>query len=251
MQPLISIIIPTYKRLTQLERLLLSIQSNNIRQIDIIVIDDDPEMSAAMLVSKHKKIRYIAKRGINRGLSISRNLGISLSIGKYLMFIDDDDYLYDTALESYLEQFEPSTAFYYSNFNYVRSTGIEHNILNNLTQDKILVVNHIPVGAYMIEKSTIQSGFDPLMKSHEDWEFLLKNVRINESKHISTATIAIDKTGNGDQSMQIRRHSHFWLDFIAIYGKFPAPNLAKERSAFLLSLGLDLSSEALTHSDTY
>jgi glycosyltransferase involved in cell wall biosynthesis len=251
MTPIISIIIPTYKRPAQLERLLLSIISNTQQKIDILVIDDDPEMSAAPLVSKFSRIRYFAKRGINRGLSSSRNLGISLSIGKYLIFVDDDDYLYASAIDSYLQQLNPAITFYYSDFQYIRPDRIDTMRLDNLTQNKLLVVNHIPAGAFMIEKAAIKSNFDPYLKSHEDWDFLLRNVNIEESKHISKITIAIDKTAEGDQSMQNRRRSHFWLDFIGIYGKFPAPSLAKERTDFLLTLGLSLSSDALNFSETY
>jgi glycosyltransferase involved in cell wall biosynthesis len=251
MSPLISIIIPTYKRLVHLERLLISIQANTGQMVDILVVDDDPEMSAAYLVGKFHQIRYFAKRGINRGLSNSRNFGISQSIGKYIIFIDDDDYIYESAIQYYLNNINPSIAFYYTDFDYIRSTGIEHKNLNKLTQNQLLVVNHIPVGAYMIEKASIKSYFSPLMKSHEDWEFLLANAILTEAKHIPHTTIAIDKTAEGDQSMQIRRRSHFWLDFVAIYGKFPAPYLAKERSAFLSNLGLHLSHEALMHTDKF
>ena len=92
MEIMISIVVATYKRPELLRRCLNSIPFLYQSLVDVLVIDDDPNMSGADVVSEFNSIRYFSKRGFDGGLSNSRNLGINLAIGKYLIFIDDDDF---------------------------------------------------------------------------------------------------------------------------------------------------------------
>lgn len=245
MKPLISIIIPTYKRPDLLARALQSATCSNNNLLEIIVIDDDPEMSAQKVVQAFEKVRYVAKRGIQRGLSKSRNIGIELSIGDFLIFIDDDDFFEANGIEFYLEATKLNKPFVYSNFNYIKPNEVVNVNLESRSLRGLLVHNFIPVGSYMIRKSAIQYRFDEFMRSHEDWDFLLKNLDLKNSVFIPKITVSIDKTAVENESMQIRRKQLLWMDFISIYSKHPAPDLAEARAKTLKSYGVNIPLQTL------
>jgi glycosyltransferase involved in cell wall biosynthesis len=251
MTPLITIIVPTYKRPGTLERALVTAHPKDTREIEIIVIDDDNEMSGCLIAKKFSNVRYFAKRGIDRGLSFSRNIGIDMARGEFLIFLDDDDYLFDGATEAFIGAIKPNINFYYGNPVYRRKTGDNRVSLDALNFEDLKVVNRIPVGSYMIRRSSIRSKFETHMKSHEDWCFLLSNMDKDSSIHLNTDIALIDKSMETTESMQKRREQYFWMEFIGIYAKFPAPDLAAKRQLMLQSLGISIPVQLLQLDDTH
>ena len=251
MEKLITVVIPTYKRQEILKRTLGSLRSADMSKLDIIVIDDDPQMSAAPIVQQFGEGRYFAKRGLQRGLSISRNIGINLSVGKYIVFIDDDDYFYPGAMDLFTESMHPQISFYYSDFTYLRTNGAVDVDQSNVINFKLMVSNTIPVGSFMIEKAAIVYQFDPMMRSHEDWEFLLKNVRWGNSYHIKQKVVVIDKTELGFDSMQNRKKDITWLDYLSVYSKHPSAELAENRAQMLANYGVNIPSNLLKFNSDY
>jgi len=247
--PVVSLIIPTFQRPALLSRALQS--AGSPPWLETVVIDDDPAMSAADIVKGYAGVRYIAKRGINRGLSASRNLGLSVAHGRYVCFLDDDDFFTPGGLESLLNATSSAKSFYYANFNLHRKDKVELKVLDSVRDTKLLVANQIPVGCYLMERSSIQRPFDDCMKSHEDWDFLLKNIDWECAEYIRSSVVNIDKTRDDDTSMQVRRKGHFWMDFIRVYSTFPAPHLNKERVIMLKKLGISVPVELLPVVSTF
>jgi glycosyltransferase involved in cell wall biosynthesis len=244
-EKLITVVIPTYKRPETLKRTLGSLRGGDMSMLDVLVIDDDPQMSAATIVQEFGEGRYFAKRGLQRGLSISRNIGINLSVGKYIVFIDDDDYFYPGAMDIFTAAMHPQISFYYSDFTYLRINGEAHVDQSGVINHRLMVGNTIPVGSFMIEKAAIVSQFDTMMRSHEDWEFLLKNVHWEHSQYIQEKLVVIDKTELTDESMQIRKKNMFWLDYLSIYSKHPSPELAELRAQVLATYGVNVPAALL------
>ncbi len=247
----LSIIVPTYKRPDQLARCLHSIQSQFMESIEIIVIDDDPDMSGSETVKKFQNIQYFCKRGHNRGLSCSRNIGIDISNGKYLIFIDDDDYFEPDAIDIFLQSARSDASFYYGDFTYIHDDESIEIDQKEVILHKLMIMNSIPVGSFMIERASLRHHFDESMRSHEDWDFLLKNINWNYSHHIPRKLVSIDKTSSQTPSMQDRRRSLFWIDFINIYSRNPAPELAEIRKEALAGLGISIPPELLLFDDIH
>jgi glycosyltransferase involved in cell wall biosynthesis len=90
MNPLISIIIPTYNRLDYLEEAVKSVVNQVYKNIEILVIDDGSKNNYAEIIcNKYEKCIYHHKD--NGGLSSARNYGILNSKGEFIAFLDDDD----------------------------------------------------------------------------------------------------------------------------------------------------------------
>jgi len=93
----ISLIIPTYKRNFYLKKCLdsLSIQSTDKSKYEIIVVDNDKENEITNLIKNFRKrgvdLTYV--KNVTNNVSSARNLGISLSKYKNLLFIGDDIYV--------------------------------------------------------------------------------------------------------------------------------------------------------------
>ena len=90
--PIVSVIVPVYNCAPVITRCLDSI---DYHQAEILVVDDGSTDSSAQVISEyaisHKNVTLLKKS--NGGVSSARNLGISCATGKYIMFIDADDYL--------------------------------------------------------------------------------------------------------------------------------------------------------------
>lgn len=96
-----SLIIPVYNVEKYLKRCVNSILAQDCGSMEIILIDDgstdsSPEL-CDQLAAKHSEIQVIHKA--NEGLGLTRNLGIQMAKGEYLLFVDSDDYLAEYSLE--------------------------------------------------------------------------------------------------------------------------------------------------------
>lgn len=94
---LISIIIPIYKVEDYLERCVESVLRQSYSNVEIILVDDGSPDNCPQIcdeyAKKDKRIKVVHKE--NGGLSDARNFGIDIAKGKYLAFIDSDDYIND------------------------------------------------------------------------------------------------------------------------------------------------------------
>lgn len=95
-EPKISIISPIYNRGKYLQRFIKSIQNQNFKEIEIILIDDCSTDKTNSLIKKYqlddKRIILIQNKK-NKGTFASRNLGTLKSKGEYILFPDPDDIL--------------------------------------------------------------------------------------------------------------------------------------------------------------
>ena len=90
--PFFSVVIPTYNQAQFLKIGLNSVFKQTFKSYEIIVIDNYSNDNTSDIVKKNKK-KIIYKKINNNGvIAKSRNLGIKLSRGKWIAFLDSDDY---------------------------------------------------------------------------------------------------------------------------------------------------------------
>lgn len=93
--PLVSVVVPTYNRVRQLRELLRSLELQQWRPLEIIVVDDgstDPvpeDIGADWETRPELNLRIL--RQTNQGAAAARNNGFSASRGDYVYFVDSDD----------------------------------------------------------------------------------------------------------------------------------------------------------------
>jgi len=101
MQPKVSLIIPVYNVEEYLVKCLDSAINQTLTEIEIIVINDGSSDDSLSICEKYanqdSRIKLITQK--NCGLSAARNTGIEASTGKFIIFLDSDDYIEPILLE--------------------------------------------------------------------------------------------------------------------------------------------------------
>lgn len=94
-QPLVSIIVPIYKVEPYLRRCLNSIVTQTYTNLEIILVDDGSPDSCPQICDEYaeKDRRIIVIHKENGGLSDARNAGLDICTGKYISFVDSDDWV--------------------------------------------------------------------------------------------------------------------------------------------------------------
>ncbi len=121
MQPLISVIVATYKHDDMLLRALNSLASQTYKNFEIIVVDDNANEEYNSRVNdvitrfrqenENIKLNYIVNK-TNLGSAKTRNVGIDASNGEYVTFLDDDDLYLPENLEKQVENMLKTGADY-------------------------------------------------------------------------------------------------------------------------------------------
>ena len=93
--PLVSIILPVYNAQSHLNRCLGSICAQQYEDLEIIVINDGSKDQSLPVCGEFRKkdSRILLVDKANSGVSDTRNLGLKLASGKYVQFVDSDDYI--------------------------------------------------------------------------------------------------------------------------------------------------------------
>ncbi len=106
-QPLITVLMPTYKGAAYLRKTIDSILKQTFKNFELLIINDCSPDNTDEIISSYKdpRIRYI-KNEHNLGISGSSNLGFSLARGKYIARQDHDDIAHPKRLQKQFEFME-------------------------------------------------------------------------------------------------------------------------------------------------
>lgn len=262
--PFLSIIIPTHKRPILLERALASIKSHaSPLPYEIIVIADeaDPatdEVCQRLLGPDDMKIR----RNGPPGPASSRNLGIELASGRYIMFLDDDD-AWEPELLSQLAGLQElrEGRFVYFNCRVVeenrsgpRPEFISEGQLDTTGRlnELIYVKNQVHMSCLAFPRPLIGSTrFDPFMRAYEDWDFILALFRKEAATHVPLLCSIIheapadssDRRGDSQNAT----NANALMDYLYVYRRYPAPTetLRQQRASLMQRAGMALPADLL------
>ncbi|WP_179333440.1 glycosyltransferase family 2 protein [Winogradskyella costae] len=100
---LVSVIIPCYNAMPYLKDTLNSILEQSYKAIEIIVIDDGSSDGSFEYIESLNMPNLIYAKNIRKGACSARNYGFELSTGKYIQYLDADDVLSPTKIETQLK----------------------------------------------------------------------------------------------------------------------------------------------------
>ena len=190
---MISIIIPTYARPTNLVSAIKSAVNQTYKNIEIIVVDDNglgtPQQKATELLLKNyidnNVIKYI-KHDINKNGSAARNTGFAQSKGEYIAYLDDDDEFLPTKLQcqlTVLQTLDKTWGGCYCNTTLIDKDGNKTvypcQKSGDLTVDMLLEKAFFNTSTLLLRRDVIEElhGFDESYQRHQDWEFLIRFFR--------------------------------------------------------------------------
>lgn len=178
----ISVIITTYNRPELLQETVTSVLNQTYTNFELIIIDDCSDNETRDCIAKFDDKRIIYHRNaINMHLSASRNIGIDISSGNYLCFLDDDDIWNENKLKLQIDKFrmiENNYGLVYTWMNIVSNSKIVDRLSpianNNIFLDSLHGQPISSASSWMIRKSVIDAGilFDVNINRGVDGDFL-------------------------------------------------------------------------------
>lgn len=100
MEPKISVIVPIYNVEKYLKECLDSVVNQNLKEVEIILVDDGSTDKSKEIISEYEsKFPNIVRIELrNKGVSVARNIGLKKATGKYVLYLDSDDFLEEGCL---------------------------------------------------------------------------------------------------------------------------------------------------------
>ncbi|MBR2833490.1 MAG: glycosyltransferase family 2 protein [Bacilli bacterium] len=173
----ISIIVPVYNGAKYIRKCLDSILKQTYENFEIICINDGSKDNSLDILKEYEKkddrIKIFSQK--NKGIAKTRNRGMELAKGDYLMFIDNDDYMRDTYLKEYIEAAENKYDIVIGGYRRINSKGkvLNRQILNPKSEWSKYIVT--APWAKIYKKSFIEKiGVEFLDYVGEDIYFNLK-----------------------------------------------------------------------------
>lgn len=192
MQPLVSIIIPTFNSSKYLKATLDSVLSQTYTNWECILVDDGSiDLTETISVNYQEKDNrfQLYKRPVDlpKGPSSARNYGVSKAKGDYLIFLDADDLLATTCLENRVAQFQQNPECDFLVFQMERFldepdfSKKEIDIISNQNEILRLFINlhcvwQTTAPIYKKDFFIKLNGFNQSMNVFEDYEIAIKSI---------------------------------------------------------------------------
>ncbi|MDJ0696980.1 glycosyltransferase family 2 protein [Mastigocoleus sp. MO_188.B34] len=191
MQPLVSVVIPTYKRPQLVKRAVESALSQTLDQIEVIVVMDGPDEETSKVLGNIEDTRLkVIELPTNQGSRAARNAGVRAAIAKWIALLDDDDEWLFNKLELQLEagqnsQYELPVITSFITVRTPKRDGIWPRRIpeeNEPLSEYLFVRNTGFQGEGLIHTSTIfttkellnKVPFNTDIQRHDDWDWLLR-----------------------------------------------------------------------------
>ena len=205
---LVSVIMPVFGRTDYLNESIKSVTNQSYKNIELIIVNDNDPGSVHGIEShkiiqqhlKNKFIKYIRhKRNMNG--AVARNTGLSKARGKYISFIDSDDFYVENRIKKAVELLRNSdneVGGFYSGIEFRVSGNIKRKYKNvrsgKFLKETLACRFMIGTGSNLfIKKNVIKEldGFDKEFLRHQDYEFLVRFFL--RYKLVSTSEILVIK----------------------------------------------------------
>lgn len=179
--PLVSVIIPTFRAASTLEKCLLSIKNQKNVNVEIIVVDEFSNDQTPVIARKYGNLYQV--RGER---SVARNYGAAKSKGAYLLFIDSDMVLSKSVIASCVDKSQKIKCVIIPEVSIGTGFWSECRILER----KCIGGDNNVEAARFFPRKTFQllRGYDETMAGVEDWDLhqrlLTKNFQIARATEV-------------------------------------------------------------------
>ncbi len=182
--PKVSVILPAYNCARYLSESISSALAQTFADLELLAIDDGSTDETRDAVSRFlPDARVVYIRQDHLGLSSARNRGIEASRGDYIAFLDGDDLFLKDKIEKQVRALDRGRAIdvSYTSERYFLAGAKNESLpspYEKFSGDLLFFLkrsNFIHISTAMVRRSSLDGiRFDPLLKSHEDWDFFLR-----------------------------------------------------------------------------
>lgn len=215
--PLISVVIPAYRRGHVIERTLQSVLEQTHQDFEILVVDDasgdDIEAVVTSLSKEESRIRYFC-HDTNRGAQAARNTGARAARGEWIAFLDSDDYLIPNSLEVRIAIAQTD------------NVKIVHSEAKVLRKDETISAYGIPplsgyvyrellanpgplFSSLLVAKEALETiGYlDEKIVSYQDWDTVIRLAKHYPFSFVAEPTFIYDCRGDDNISKSMKREA--------------------------------------------
>lgn len=221
----ISVIMPTYNRAFCISESINSVLSQNIDSsvsLELIIVDDCSTDNTFAIVEPYLSKNVIYHKNIeNKGGAESRNIGVSLSTGDYLSFIDSDVVWYDNKLSSQISNISDQNEVVYC--KYRKQDGdnwivMPNNSKNGKVNKELLFDNFVDTPSVLLSRKIFDKsgGFDSKLPRFQDWDLFINISKFSKFKLVDLVLYdskTLSKSITSDDNARI-------ISILRIYSKY-------------------------------
>lgn len=187
MEPLVSIITPSYNSKDFIGETIESVLNQTYKNWEMIIVDDCSTDSTQKYLKdfeeKDTRIKVIYLEN-NVGAGVARNFAIEKANGRYIAFLDSDDLWNDKKLEKQLKFTEENGyKFTFTKFQKISEDGKDYKMIvkapKKLTYNKNLYYNHIQTSTVMYNQEVLGKIYMPEIRKRQDyglWQKILEKI---------------------------------------------------------------------------
>lgn len=203
MNPIVTVIIPTYNRAETIQRAIDSILRQTVKKIELIIVDDCSSDNTVQIINTYqdKRIKLICFSQ-NCGANAARNAGIVAANGEYIAFQDSDDEWVEDKLEvqlKYMNETGKKVCYCaYTLFQgnkkkikpdyYDKKEMYEEKIVDILRQKNVISTQTLIIHKEIVEKIGM---FDETMQRLQDYEFVIRICQHYEFAYINRPLVNV------------------------------------------------------------
>ncbi len=182
-EPLVSVVIPAYRCRQSIKKAIDSVLIQKVK-LEILVLDDCPEDQLDQVMEEYKKdqrIRYI-KNKKNLGAAATRNKGVKMARGRYIAFLDADDWWAEGKLKKQLAVMKEKNVVLCSTARELvtedgKRTGKVISVPERITYQKMLLGNCVACSSVLVRREAMETVPMDHEDCHEDYLAWLKILR--------------------------------------------------------------------------
>lgn len=206
--PKVSVIIPTYNRGEILPRAIDSVTYQTYPNVELIVVDDGSDDNTDEIIESYEgiPIEYYKHKN-NRGGSAARNTGLEAASGEYVAFLDSDDKWSPLNVECQVNHLRSKSQEYIGTYCDIEQSRSKLNDLKYVMKSIIQTDSKPPLkrgggedlikdilkmrykggsSALLLKTESVRKigGFDESFQRHQDWELLIRLLRLGKLSYI-------------------------------------------------------------------
>ncbi|MFH2145374.1 MAG: glycosyltransferase [Candidatus Omnitrophota bacterium] len=205
--PFFSVIIPTYNRANFLAKALSSVLEQDFRDFEVIVVDDGSTDTTKDYINTITDNRLIYIYQPHQGVSFARNAGLAKARGKFICFLDSDDWFKKEKLRitcDYIKKY-PDIKIFHTEEIWYRNGSRFNPKLYHKKPDGDVFTNAVRLCSISISTAAIKKElfetigrFDESLPACEDYDFWLRATAKYPVKLIPKY-LTLKEGGHGDQ----------------------------------------------------
>lgn len=236
---LCSIVMPAYNSERSISRAINSVLRQENAEWELVICDDCSSDRTAQIVeefqSRDSRIRLIQLTA-NQGPAIARNTAIASTSGRWLFFLDSDDYWLPQKLGKSIEfAMRTGSAMVFGSFQFERSgwplRPVVIPVPDELTYEECLRGNQIATSSVVIDRNVLSSFSFPESSAPEDysaWIRILKSGLV--ARGMQDSLVVYSRNSKSDSSNKFKMA----FRVLKILWREKGPNLARVAVLFLI-----------------